>query len=468
MPFSNAGYSVNAAPKPFKTRTEGRQRRPQPSTCVYQILKEPRSSVKNPDRFRSFVFSKNLTLLGRRSSVTRASFHGDAVDRSKIFAQSASSQMRVSSSGDAEGWQGPDVSIIVHVFNEIQRVPLLVEGITNAMRDQRFRYEIICVDDGSTDGSAALLAALASETDGLSAIILRRNFGAAAALQAGFDHSRGQVIVTLEADLRNDPKDIPALLERLLEGGYDLVCGQRSTPQELSTLQQWCAGVASWMLSVVTGVESKYDRSTFKAWKSSLEALVRPFGDLHTLLAAGAQLEGASVAAVTVEEREQPVRTERGLWGAWQALRLLCTVAFLSRFRHNPTSFIKLLAAPILLLTCAVAASAAFTIYWHSYLGLLNAAQIAMPQLVLTLELLIAGVQLLCFGIVADMLPWNFFGMQRHMYRIRHIVGSANSRNAVNGDAARNGQQSAWEMQYAAVEGVDRGAPPYAVDNLFI
>eukprot|EP00854_Cymbomonas_tetramitiformis_P002984 gene2984-3801_t len=220
---------------------------------------------------------------------------------------------------DLTAWygRGPDVSIIVHVFNEIQRVPLLVEGITNAMRDQRFRYEIICVDDGSTDGSAALLAALASETDGLSAIILRRNFGAAAALQAGFDHSRGQVIVTLEADLRNDPKDIPALLERLLEGGYDLVCGQRSTPQtgackqELSTLQQWCAGVASWMLSV--------------AWKSSLEALVRPFGDLHTLLAAGAQLEGASVAAVTVEEREQPVRTERGLWGAWQALRLLCT-----------------------------------------------------------------------------------------------------------------------------------------------
>ncbi|NJL55870.1 glycosyltransferase family 2 protein, partial [bacterium] len=120
----------------------------------------------------------------------------------------------------------PQVSIVVPVYNEVESLPYLIETVSGILQTNDFRYEIICVDDGSRDGSTELLRQLARQRDDLRAVLLRRNYGQTAAMAAGFEYACGVVVVTLDGDLQNDPNDIPQLLSKLNEG-YDLVSGWR-------------------------------------------------------------------------------------------------------------------------------------------------------------------------------------------------------------------------------------------------
>ena len=173
-----------------------------------------------------------------------------------------------------------DVSVVVPVYNEVESLPHLIEAIASSIQPSGLSYQIICVDDGSKDGSAELLQELASTRDDLCAVILRRNYGQTAAMSAGFDRARGRAIVTLDGDLQNDPADIPLLLAKLDEG-YDLVSGWRKNRQDNTISRLIPSKIANWLIGRVTGVTLHDYGCSLKAYKSELVADLNLYGELH-------------------------------------------------------------------------------------------------------------------------------------------------------------------------------------------
>ncbi|MGK7930556.1 MAG: glycosyltransferase family 2 protein, partial [Microcystaceae cyanobacterium] len=146
------------------------------------------------------------------------------------------------------------ISVIVPIFNEVKNLSILIEKIAEVLKNHQLGYEIICIDDGSQDGSAELLKELANYRNDLSAIIFRRNYGQTPAMSAGFRYAKGQVLVTLDGDLQNDPRDIPLLVSKL-EEGYDLVSGWRKNRQDAALTRLLPSKIANWLIGRVTGVK---------------------------------------------------------------------------------------------------------------------------------------------------------------------------------------------------------------------
>ena len=161
----------------------------------------------------------------------------------------------------------PDVSVVVPVRDEVESLPLLLEAIASNLSETNFSYEIICVDDGSTDGSAEFLKEQAQIRTDLKAVLLRRNYGQSAAMAAGFNYAIGKVIVTLDADLQNDPADIPLLLAKLAEG-YDLVSGWRHQRQDAVVSRLIPSKIANWLIGKVTEVKLHDYGCSLKAYRS--------------------------------------------------------------------------------------------------------------------------------------------------------------------------------------------------------
>jgi len=174
------------------------------------------------------------------------------------------------------------------------------------LRSYQINYEIICVDDGSKDGSTEVLTNLAKNRDDLKAVILRRNYGQTPAMAAGFNYATGQVIVTLDGDLQNDPNDIPLLLAKL-EEGYDLVSGWRKNRQDDRVKRLLPSKIANWIIGKVTGVKLHDYGCSLKAYRAELVADMNLYGELHRFLPALAFIEGAKITEIPVN---QTVRTE--------------------------------------------------------------------------------------------------------------------------------------------------------------
>ena len=165
----------------------------------------------------------------------------------------------------------PDVSVVVPVHNEVESLPHLLSAISSTLIESNLSYEIICVDDGSTDGSVQLLKDKAQTRTDLKSIVLRRNYGQTAAMAAGFYHARGRAIVTLDADLQNDPVDIPMLLAKLDEG-YDLVNGWRKNRQDAAVTRLLPSKIANWLIRRITSVNVHDYGCSLKAYRSELVA----------------------------------------------------------------------------------------------------------------------------------------------------------------------------------------------------
>lgn len=173
---------------------------------------------------------------------------------------------------------GP-VSVVIPIYNEVESLPLLVATIEQAMQGIEV-YEVICVDDGSSDGSADWLRQYARDRANFKAILLRRNYGQTAAMAAGFNHAQGEYIITLDGDLQNDPTDIPRLLSKL-EAGYDLVSGWRQQRQDHQLTRLLPSKVANWLISCVTGVELHDYGCSLKAYRAEILRDMHLYGELH-------------------------------------------------------------------------------------------------------------------------------------------------------------------------------------------
>ena len=237
------------------------------------------------------------------------------------------------------------------IYNEVENISILHDSLTRCLGGLGKTYEIIVIDDGSTDGTRKLLRQLVAEDPHLRVVLFRRNCGQTAAMATGFDLSRGEIIVTMDGDLQNDPADIPLLLTRLGEG-YDVVCGWRRNRKDPLLTRLLPSKMANMLISWVTGVRIHDTGCSLKAYRSWVVRSLRLYSDMHRFIAAlGAGL-GARISEVPVRHhRRRFGRSKYGLWRIFQVLVDLLVIKMLIQFSAHPIRQFGLLALPLFLIT---------------------------------------------------------------------------------------------------------------------
>jgi len=321
------------------------------------------------------------------------------------------------SAEDGFSVEKPDVSVVVPVYNEVESLPLLLEAIASALVGSSYTYEIICVDDGSRDGSAELLKQLALVRHDLRAVLLRRNYGQTAAMAAGFYYAVGKAVVTLDGDLQNDPADIPLLLAKLAEG-YDLVSGWRKKRQDAAVTRLLPSKIANWLIGRVTGVKLHDYGCSLKAYRTELVQDMHLYGELHRFLPALAFIEGARITEMPV--RHHPRRFGKSKYGLWRTFRVLMdllTIWFMKTFLTRPMHVFGLFGLGSIALGMVIG-------LYLTFLKLMGASIGDRPLLILAVLLLVTGVQLFVFGLLAELLMRTYHESQgRPIYRVREVIG---------------------------------------------
>ncbi|MDM7959651.1 MAG: glycosyltransferase family 2 protein [Synechococcus sp. WH 8007] len=310
----------------------------------------------------------------------------------------------------------PELSIVVPLFNEEESLPLLVEKLLLALRPLGRSFELVLVDDGSSDRTADVLRQQAAGAPELVAVLLRRNYGQTAAMAAGFDASRGRLIVTLDGDLQNDPADIPMLLERL-EEGYDLVSGWRHQRQDHAVSRLLPSKIANALIARVTGVRLHDYGCSLKAYRRELVEDMNLYGELHRFLPALAFIEGARIAEVKVNHNARQFgQSKYGIDRTFRVLMDLFTVWFMKRFLTRPMYVFGLGGLS------AMGIGALLSVYLLAVK--LGGAEIGnRPLLLVAVLALITGVQLFCFGLLSEVQMRTYHESQgRPIYRIRETL----------------------------------------------
>jgi glycosyltransferase involved in cell wall biosynthesis len=315
-----------------------------------------------------------------------------------------------------------EISVVVPIYNEVESLPHLIEAIASVMQANPHTYEIICVDDGSQDGSAQWLKQTARERQDLKVIILRRNYGQTPAMAAGFNYARGRVIVTMDGDLQNDPADIPLLVNKLAED-YDLVSGWRKHRQDDRLTRLLPSKIANWIIGRVTGVRLHDYGCSLKAYRCELVADMKLYGELHRFLPALAFIEGARIAELPV--RHHPRKFGYSKYGLGRTLRVvmdLLTISFMKKFLTRPMHVFGVFGVISIALGTAIGLHLTFIkLVFNQSIG-------DRPLLLLALLLLLAGVQLFCFGLLAELLMRTYHESQnRPIYRVREVIGGCAS-----------------------------------------
>ena len=239
--------------------------------------------------------------------------------------------------------RNPYYSIVIPVHNEEESIVPLFAKIVEVMEAQEWEFEIVFVDDASTDGSSLLLEQIAALDSRVVVIQLRRNFGQTPALAAGFDHARGEVIISMDGDFQHDPADLPVLIERIHQG-FDIVSGWRKDRVDNYLTRRLPSAIANWAMKVLSGVPLHDFGTTFKAYRRETIRGVNLYGELHRFIPALAMLQGARITEVPIRNT---VRTNgRSHYGLDRTLRVffdLLTVRFLLRYLTRPLHFFGML-----------------------------------------------------------------------------------------------------------------------------
>ncbi|MGG6298241.1 glycosyltransferase [Leptolyngbya sp. AN02str] len=313
----------------------------------------------------------------------------------------------------------PDISVVVPIYNEVESIPRLIEAIATSLQPAGLAYEIVCVDDGSSDGSSDLLRQLASSRTDLQAVILRRNYGQTAAMSAGFNHARGSIIVTMDGDLQNDPTDIPMLVGKL-EEGYDLVSGWRKHRQDDALTRLLPSKLANMLIGSVTGVKLHDYGCSLKSYRAELVHDLNLYGELHRFLPALAFIEGARITEVPVRHHARQFgKSKYGLGRTFRVLMDLSTIAFMKKFLTKPMHVFGLFGL------VSLALGTLLGIYLTILKLGFGQAIGDRPLLILAVVLFITGVQLFSFGLLAELLMRTYHESQnRPIYRVREVVGA--------------------------------------------
>lgn len=288
------------------------------------------------------------------------------------------------------------VSIVVPLYNEEDNVRPVYDAIKSAMDAERKEYEILFVDDGSTDSTPQKLNEIASKDKRVKPLSFRRNFGQTAAFAAGFDHAKGDVVVTMDGDLQNDPADIPKLLS--LIGEYDIVSGWRRRRKDPFIKRRLPSMIANRVISRVTGVKLHDYGCSLKAYKTDVVKNINLYGEMHRFIPAVASWYGIKVTEVEVAHQTRKYgKSKYGISRTTKVILDLITVKFLQSFSTRPLQAF----GPIGLLSTF----AGFAI--SLYLTVLKLSGLSIggrPLLLLGVLLIIVGIQLIGMGLIGEML----------------------------------------------------------------
>ncbi len=332
------------------------------------------------------------------------------MDNSQIAAQESRSEKAAIA---------PKVSVIVPIYNEVESIPPLIEAIYSTLGRTEIAYEIICVDDGSTDGSSQLLQEIAEQRTDLRAVLLRRNYGQTPAMAAGFGHARGDIIVTMDGDLQNDPADIPKVLEKLNEG-YDLVSGWRKDRQDDALTRLLPSKIANWIIGKVTGVKLHDYGCSLKAYRHEIVYDMKLYGELHRFLPALAFIEGAKITEMPVLHHARKYGNSKyGLSRTFRVVMDLLTVFFMKKFVTRPMHVFGLFGIISMFIGTVLS-------LYLTFIKLGLGQEIGnRPLLILAVLLLVTGFQLFCFGILTELMMRTYHESQnRPIYRVRQVVDS--------------------------------------------
>ncbi len=310
-----------------------------------------------------------------------------------------------------------DLSIVVPIYNEVDNLRPLCERVHAVLAPTDWSYELILIDDGSQDGSSELLAELHAEDDTLKVLRFRRNFGQTAALAAGFEYAHGDVIVSLDGDLQNDPVDIPRLLAKLDEG-YDLVNGWRVNRQDPFLHRRLPSQLANRMISLTTRVKLHDYGCTLKAFRREVAKGLKLYGEMHRFIPALAGDMGARIAELPVTHHARTRGTSKyGLTRTlWVVLDLL-TVKFLSSYATRPSHLFGFLGL------IAVLVGGGITTVLGIQRLLFDVQLANRPILLLGILLLVTGIQLVTTGLIAEMLARTYHESQeKPVYWIKDVL----------------------------------------------
>jgi len=308
------------------------------------------------------------------------------------------------------------VSVVIPVYNEEANVAELVERVGAAMLRSGKTFELICVDDGSRDRSAAALEALSAERPWLKPLYLIRNYGQSAALQAGFDAAQGEIIVTLDGDLQNDPDDVPGLLKLLDERpDIDVISGWRKDRQDRTVSRKLPSAAANMVISRVTGVKLHDYGCALKLYRADVIRGLRLYGELHRFIPALAAEVGANIVEVPVRHHARTRGVSKyGIDRTFRVLLDLLWIKFLMRFLHRPLQAFGGVGL-------AFGAAGFLILAWLAFDKLVLGADIGgRPLLLLGVLLALLGVQLVATGLIGELLTRIYHEPQgRPQYLLR-------------------------------------------------
>jgi glycosyltransferase involved in cell wall biosynthesis len=329
-----------------------------------------------------------------------------------------SSEVRMSDPANEDvAADGLDVSVVVPVMDEEENVDELHRQISDAMVGLDRSYEVIYVDDGSTDSTFEKLSAIQAGDEHVRAIQFRRNFGQTAAMAAGFDHARGSVIIPMDGDLQNDPADIPKLLEKLDEG-FDIVSGWRKDRKDKTFTRKIPSKIANWLIGVVTGVKILDYGCSMKAYRAEVVKHIKLYGEMHRFIPAIASWHGAQITEMVVNHRPRiHGATKYGLIRTLKVVLDLITVKFLGGYGTKPIYFFGAMSLVLMLGAGVSGAAVVFRkVMW-------DLSMIRSPLLLLTVMLVVLGAMCIMLGLLAELMVRTYHESQdKPVYVIRQIL----------------------------------------------
>jgi glycosyltransferase involved in cell wall biosynthesis len=315
----------------------------------------------------------------------------------------------------------PEISIFLPVLNEEPNLRPLHEKLDRSLAQLRRSAEIIYVDDGSTDGSLAVLRELAARDSRVRVIALRRNYGQTPAMAAGIDAARGDVLIPMDADLQNDPADIERLLEKLDEG-YDVVSGWRKGRRDPLITRKIPSRMANWLISKIGGVPLHDYGCSLKAYRRESLADVHLYGEMHRFIPIYASWSGARVTEIPVEHHARTMgKSKYGMSRTIKVVFDLMTIKFMASYQTKPLyvfGWAGLLTFAVSLICALFAFLMKFASWPH------HADFIQTPLPVLTMVLLVLGVQFFLMGLLAEMLVRTYHESQsKRIYAVKERIG---------------------------------------------
>ena len=328
--------------------------------------------------------------------------------------------------GSSMDKNSPEVSVVVPLLNEQDNINPLYEQITQTLTDEH-NYEIIFIDDGSSDDSFTILSKLQKADNKVRVIRFRKNFGQTSALSAGFAHARGKIIVAIDADLQNDPADIPKMIKKLYEG-FDVVSGWRKKRHDNAITRRLPSKIANWLIATITRVKLHDFGCTLKVYRREVLAETKLYGEMHRFIPALASWSGASICEMVVNHRPRTAGAAKyGLGRTLKVVLDLITVKFLGSFSTKPIYIFGGLG----LASGLAAVAFGLIVFYQKFISATHLAMNRNPLLVLTAMLITTTIQFILMGLLAELLVRTYHESQnRPTYVIKEILESPDE----NGD----------------------------------